>query len=114
MFGDLLELGAHQRGEHAPARLVGSHPDLADGGRVEHGATRHGHAGAERGRRAHKLSTRVHAPGAPGLAAGSRPRPVRVVRPRLQQRGEKQLAGGAQLVVTQGAWLVAQVGLPTS
>ena len=44
--GDVVELGPHQRGEQAAAGVVGTHPDLGDGGRVEHGAARHGHAGS--------------------------------------------------------------------
>jgi hypothetical protein len=94
--------------------VVGPHADLGDGRRVEHGATRHGHAAGERGRGAHDLVRGVHTPRAAGLVGAADPLPSLVVERRLQYRAEEQVTGRPQLVEAEGARLMAQVGLPTS
>ena len=112
--GDVVELGPHEGGEQAAAGVVGAHPDLGDGGRVEHGAAGHGHpAGVGRGRADERLA-RVDAPRPVGLVGRGGAGPTVVVERRVQQRAEEQVSCGAEFVDAEDPRLVAQVGLPTS
>ena len=106
---DVVELRPHQRGEQAPAGVVGAHPDLGDGRRVEHRAAGHRHPARERRRRARRARRpRARPERAVRLVGRRGPRPPVVVERRAaaaRRRTGRGRARSSPPPSVRGSWL---------